>query len=91
MERMGDEKVGKKADTHKVEGNGGEENRNSDCIKSDLERVEEEWRKAATDGRNWRLLIVVRERREEEKRQRKRKSRSTHPNDSDANKRKTTQ
>ena len=61
MERMGDEKVGKKADTQKVEGNGGKEDRNCDCIKSDLERVGEEWRKRATGGRNWRLLIVVRE------------------------------
>ena len=30
-----------------------------DCIKRDLERVGEEWRKSATDRRNWRLLIVV--------------------------------
>ena len=26
-------------------------------IKSDLERLGEEWRKRATDRRNWRLLI----------------------------------
>ena len=34
-----------------------------DCIKRDLERVGEEWRKGATDRRNWRMLTehVVRE------------------------------
>ena len=38
----------------KWKGNGDEEDR--DCIKSDLERVGEEWRKRSTNRRNWRLL-----------------------------------
>ena len=44
----------------KLKGNGAEETENAmgDCIKSDPERVGEEWRKGATVGRmNWRLLI----------------------------------
>ena len=31
-----------------------------DCINSDMERLEEEWRKRATDRRNWRLLTEKR-------------------------------
>ena len=48
VEKMGDEKRAKRADTQKVVRNGGEEDdRNCDgvWIKSDLERVGEEWRK----------------------------------------------
>ena len=43
---MGYEQLAKRTD---VQTNGGEENRNCDggCIKSDLERVGEEWRKRA--------------------------------------------
>ena len=48
VEKMGDEKRAKRSDTQKVVRNGGEEDdRNCDgvWIKSDLERVGEEWRK----------------------------------------------
>ena len=48
VEIMGDENLPKRADAQKLEGN---------CRKRDIERVEEEWRKRATDRRNWRLLI----------------------------------
>ena len=45
-EKMGDEKLAKRADAQKVEGDGGKEERNCDgvWIKSDLERVGEEWK-----------------------------------------------
>ena len=62
--KKGEEKLAKRADAQKVEGYGGEEDRN--CagvwVKSDLESVGEEWKKVI-DRRNWRLLTenVVRE------------------------------
>ena len=54
VERMGDEKLAKRADAQKVEGM--TEIAPGNCINSDLERVGHECRKRATDRRNWRLL-----------------------------------
>ena len=56
---MGDEKLAKRTDAQKVEGQGGEEDINCDgnCIKRNLERVGDELRKRPIDRRNLRLLI----------------------------------
>ena len=44
-EKMGDEKLTKRADTHKVEGMKKTEIAMGNCIKSGLERLGEEWGK----------------------------------------------
>ena len=58
VERMGDEKLAKSRCPY---GGGEMEERKTEIakggfIKSDLEILGEEWRKRATDRRNWRLL-----------------------------------
>ena len=58
-ERMGDENWQKRADAQKVDGKGTRgrpRSRSVDCIKTDLERVEGDWRITAKD-KSWRLLI----------------------------------
>ena len=54
VERMGDEKLTKRTDVQKMDGEGGEEDRNcdGDCIKRDVERMGEECRKRAADRRH---------------------------------------
>jgi len=58
---MGDENWQKRADAQKVDGygkgtRGRPRTRSVDCIKTDLERVEGDWRITAKD-KSWRLLI----------------------------------
>ena len=62
VDKMGDEKLAKRADAQKVEGKWKTGIAMGDCIKSDLERVGEEW-KTMTYKMNWRLLTenIVRE------------------------------
>ena len=70
VERMGDEKLAKRADAQKVEGNmrrgrlimGWE-----DCIKGDQERVGGEWRTTAKDGRARDLIHNIVRKSEERK------------------------
>ena len=60
VERMGDEKLAKKADAQKVEGKRRRRRprmRWEDCVKRGLERVGGEWRRTAKDRRSWRLVI----------------------------------
>ena len=54
VERMGDEKLTRRTDAQKMDGDGGEEDRNcdGDCIKRDVERMGEEYRKRAADSRH---------------------------------------
>ena len=54
VERRGDEKLTKRTDAQKMDGEGGEEDRNcdGDCIKRDVERMGEECRNRATDRRH---------------------------------------
>ena len=48
VDRMGDEKLAKRADAQKVEGKGRRGRpRREDCVKRDLERVGGEWRTTA--------------------------------------------
>ena len=69
MERMGCEKLAKRADAQTIEGKWRRERPKLRCVIALME-------KRATDRRSWRLLTenVVREKWEEEKRQWKKKS-----------------
>ena len=55
-EKMGDEKLAKRADAQKVEGNEGEEDRNCDGVYIKWPRKSGRRMKKMTDRRNWRLL-----------------------------------
>ena len=61
VERIGDEKLAKRADRCPESGEENEARKTEiatrDCIGRNLERVGEEWRKRAVDRRYWRLLI----------------------------------
>ena len=61
VERMGDENWQRDQMPRKWMGNGGEEDRNcgGGCIKSGIDIMGEDWRKRATDKRNWGQEIIA--------------------------------